>query len=286
MEKKLGALDGKIALVTGATKGIGFETARQLAKEGAHILVHARNQESGEAALKKLQRLTPNASFELITADVSTMAGVRALAAEVLQRAPHLDILMNNVGAMYHDLTYTDDGVETTFAVNHLSIFLLTRLLLDRMKESAPAKIITIASEIHRKATINFDDLNLASNYSAPAALGQSKLANILFTRALAKRIEGTGVEAYSVHPGHVRTAFTRDIKGWFKIFIMLISIRFLSPEKGAACGVRLAMTQSLNNANGKYFVDCEPQDPSDYACNDEVAERLWTVSEQMTGLA
>ncbi|MEM6832000.1 MAG: SDR family oxidoreductase [Pseudomonadota bacterium] len=281
----MGALDGKIALVTGATKGIGFATARQLASEGARVLLHARDSESGSTAIEELQSAVPDAAFELVAADVSTVSGTRALAASVLEKAPHLDILINNVGAMYNDLTHSDDGIETTFAVNHLSIFLLTHLLLERMQSSAPARIITIASEIHRKATINFDDVNLSEGYGASAALGQSKLANILFTRALAKRIEGTGVEAYSLHPGHVRTAFTRDIKGWFKIFIKVISLRFLSPDQGAACGVYLATAPSLENANGNYFIDCKPIAPSDYALNDQIAERLWTLSEQMTGL-
>lgn len=282
----MSVLDGKTALVTGATKGIGFATARQLASQGAHVLVHARNNASGQQALNKLRTMVKDGKFDLVVADVSTMAGTRQLAETVLQMAQRLDILVNNVGAMYSDLTYTKDGIETTFAVNHLSIFLLTNLLLERIKASAPARIITIASEVHRKATMNLDDPNLASNYSVTGALAQSKLANILFTRALAKRIEGSGVEAYSVHPGHVKTSFTRDLRGWFKIFVAIIRVRFLSPDEGAKTGAYLASAPALKNANGGYFDNCEPKTPSDEACNDDAAERLWTLSEKMTGLA
>ncbi len=279
-------LKGKTALVTGATKGIGFATARQLGQQGAHVLVHARNRAGGEEALAKLRKQVHGGKFELMVADVSSMEGTRQLAQAVLDASPRLDILFNNVGAMYSDLTRTKDGFETTFAVNHLSIFLLTNLLLDRMKASAPARIITIASEVHRKTSMNFDDLNLFSNYSVTGALAQSKLANILFTRALAKRIKGTGVEAYSVHPGHVKTGFTRDLRGWFGIFVAILRVRFVSPDEGARTGMYLAMAPSLQNANGGYFHNCEMKAPSDEACDDDIAERLWTISEKMAGIA
>jgi len=232
-----------------------------------------------------LRKEVPAGEFDLVVADVSTMAGTRDLAKRVLEKAPRLDILINNVGAMYSDLTYTKDGIETTFAVNHLSVFLLTNLLLGRLKASTPARVITISSEIHRKATINFDDVNLTSGYSVNAALAQSKLANLLFTKALAKRIEGSGVETYAVHPGHVRTSFTRDLRGWFKIFVSILRIRFLSPQEGAKTAVYLASEPKLPGANGGYFDNCEPRQPSDYASDDSVGEKLWAVSEKMTGL-
>ncbi|KQX23586.1 MULTISPECIES: SDR family oxidoreductase [unclassified Sphingomonas] len=278
-------LRGKTALVTGATKGIGFAVAGQLADKGARVLVHARNRKSGEEALRKLRKKRPGALFDLVVADVASMAGTRALAEAVLAQAPRLDILVNNVGAMYSDLSYSPDGIETTFAVNHLSIFLLTGLLLDRLRASAPARIITIASEVHRKALFDFDDPNLARNYTVTGALAQSKLANILFTRALARRIEGSGVEAYAVHPGHVRTAFTRDLRGWFKIFVAILRIRFLSPDEGAKTAVHLASAPSLPGGNGGYFDDCAAVRPSDHACDEDVAERLWSLSETMTGM-
>ena len=277
------AIENKTVLVTGASKGIGYEIARQLAQQGAHVIVHARTPQSGEDAIASMRKLHSNARLDLVVADVSTLAGTRQLAEQVLSITPQLHILVNNVGAMYSDFSSTADGIETTFAVNHLSIFLLTRLLLERMQASAPARIITIASEVHRKATMHFDDLNLTDNYSVTAALAQSKLANILFTRALAKRIDGTGVEAYSVHPGHVRTDFTRDLRGWFKIFVTIMRTRFLSPAEGAKTAVYLATTPSLANANGGYFDNCMPKQPSDHACDDSVAEQLWEISKKMT---
>jgi NAD(P)-dependent dehydrogenase (short-subunit alcohol dehydrogenase family) len=183
---------------------------------------------------------------------------------------------------MYGDFALTADGIERTFAINHLSIFLLTNLLLDRLKASAPGRIITIASEVHRKAEIDFDDPNLALHYTVTGALAQSKLANILFTRALARRLAGSGVEAFSLHPGHVKTRFTRDLRGWFGLFVRIISVRFLTPDEGARTAVYLASEPDLSGGNGDYFDDCRPRQPSDYASDDAVAERLWALSEQM----
>lgn len=282
----MGDLDGKTALVTGASKGIGYATACRLARNGARVLVHARNRDSGERALDGLRREVPGGQFDLVVADVGTMAGTRQLAAAVLEKAPRLDILINNVGAMYSDRTLTPDGWETTFAVNHLSIFLLTNLLLDRMRQSAPARIITIASEAHRGAVIDFDDPGLSGRYSAMAALSQSKLANILFTRALARRLTASGVQAYCLHPGHVRTDFTRDLRGWLRVFVAIIRIRFLSTGEGARTGLHLAMAPLPPEANGGYFENCTRKEPSSHACDDAVAERLWELSTRMTGLA
>ncbi|MBP7338921.1 SDR family oxidoreductase [Niveispirillum sp.] len=282
----MGHLDGKTALVTGASKGIGYATARGLARDGAFVLVHARNQSSGERALEQLRRDVPDGRFDLVVADVGTLAGTRQLAATVLDRALRLDILVNNVGAMYSDHALTPDGIERTFAINHLSIFLLTHLLLGRMRQSTSARIITIASEAHRGTEIDFDDPGLARTYSAMASLSQSKLANILFTRALAKRLAGSNVRAYCLHPGHVRTDFTRDLRGWLKIFVAIIRFRFISPDEGARTGLYLATAPMPADANGGYFENCAPKEPSDYARDDAVAERLWELSTRMVGLA
>ncbi|MCG6120092.1 MAG: SDR family NAD(P)-dependent oxidoreductase, partial [Blastomonas sp.] len=220
-----------------------------------------------------------------VIADVSTMAGTRMLAGAVLAAAPQLDLLINNVGVMRSDLTLTADRIETTFAVNHLSIFALTALLAKRLAASDSARIITIASEIHRHGTIAFDDPSLTDDYSVNKALAQSKLANILFTRALTKRLEGTGALAFSVHPGHVKTAFTRDLRGWFGLFVKLISVRFVSPDDGARTGVYLATTSGLEDQAGGYFKECAVAQPSEFALSDQNAERLWELSEQMTGI-
>lgn len=278
-------LAGKTALVTGATKGLGFATAKLLAKHGARVLVHSRDAANGAKAMQALAEAVPDGSFILLTADVSTTAGTRGLANAVLAAAPELHLLINNVGAMYTDQTFTPEGIETTFAVNHLSIFVLTALLAERIVESGSGRIVTISSEIHRHGTINFDDPSLNKAYSVNKALAQSKLANILFTGALAKRLQGTGVLAFSLHPGHVKTSFTRDLRGWFGLFVKVIRVRFISPDDGAKTGLYLATAAGLEDKAGGYFKDCALAQASDYASSSENAERLWALSEGMTGI-
>ena len=272
-------------LVTGATNGIGLETAKSLAGMGARVLVHGRSSERGRAALEEIRRVAPSAQVEFVKADLSSLASVRGLAQEVLKRAPKLNVLINNAGAINAQRTTTADGFETTFGVNHLAHFCLTLLLLERLKASAPARIINVSSIAHRRQHMRFDDLNFARRYSIGGAYGQSKLANILFTRALAKRLANTGVTANSLHPGVVRTGFGHNSSGWFRALISLISNFAISSTKGARTSIYLASSPEVEKVSGEYFDKCKRDTPSAEARDDAAAEKLWTMSLQMTGL-
>jgi retinol dehydrogenase 12 len=277
-------LAGKTVLVTGATTGIGLETAKGLAGMGARVLVHGRSAARGEAALAEIKRASPNANIEFIQADLASLASVRGMAEDVLARAPKLDVLINNAGAINESRTTTADGHEMTFGVNHLAGFYLTLLLLDRLKASAPARIVNVSSTAHRNGRMHFDDLNLTKGYNIATAYGQSKLANILFTRALAKRLAGSGVTANALHPGVVRTGFGYNNSGWFRTLIGVIGAFAISAKDGAKTSIYVASAPELANVSGEYFDKCKPDTPSSAARDDAAAERLWTMSLQMTG--
>jgi NAD(P)-dependent dehydrogenase (short-subunit alcohol dehydrogenase family) len=284
-EADLARLNGKTVLVTGATTGIGLETAKGLATLGARVLVHGRSAERGRRSLEEIRRAVPGAEVEFIEADLASLAAVRALAAEVLSRAPRLDVLVNNAGAANVARTVTADGFETTFGVNHLAPFLLTNLLLDRLKASAPARIVNVASRAHRGGSMNFDDLNGEKDYSFIQSYGQSKLANILFTRALAKRLAGAGVTANALHPGVVRSGFGLNNRGLVRIVIGFARVFFISSEEGAKTSIYLASSPEVEGVSGEYFDKCEIIRPTREAQDDAAGERLWRVSAQMVGI-
>jgi NAD(P)-dependent dehydrogenase (short-subunit alcohol dehydrogenase family) len=279
---------GKVCVITGGTDGIGKAAAYGIAVQGARLLVHGRDPDKGARAVALLKARSGNSAIEFLQADFSSLADVRRLAAAVLERAPRIDVLVNNAGGMFRKRALSDDGYEMTFAVNHLAPFLLTRLLLDALRSAAPARIVTTASNAHRGAKISFDDLQAAHRYSGMRAYGSSKLANILFTRALAKRLEGTEVTATCLHPGFVRTSFGRDFDAspWLKLAFGWISRLARSPEKGAETVIYLATSPQVQGASGGYYFDCKPISPTAAAEDDDAAERLWRVSERMTGLA
>jgi retinol dehydrogenase 12 len=281
----MASMTGKTVLVTGATNGIGLETAKALAAQGAQVLLHGRSAERGKAALDEIKATVPAAKVEFIKAELSSLGAVRGLAEEVLRKTPKLDVLINNAGAVNAIRTVTADGFETTFGVNHLAPFYLTNLLLDRIKASAPARIVNVASEAHRGNRMHFDDLNLEKRFSLGAAYGQSKLANILFTRALAKRLAGTGVTANSLHPGVVRTGFGHNNKGWVILLLKVIGPLMITPAAGARTSVYLASAPEVESVSGEYFANCKKKKPTPQAQDDAAAEKLWTVSAEMTGL-
>ena len=280
------SMTGKTVLITGATNGIGLVTAGALAAMGARVFLHGRSAERGQAALDGIKAKTPAAQVEFLKAELTSLAAVRALAEEVQRRAPKLDVLLNNAGAMNASRTVTADGFETTFGVNHLAPFLLTNLLLERIKGSAPARIVTVASEAYRAQRIHFDDLNLERGYSAMTAYGQSKLANILFTRALAKRLQGTRVTANCLHPGVVRTGFGKNNKGFIGALFKVVGVFFISPEAGAQTSIHLASAPEVDGVSGAYFDNKKIKVPAREGRDDAAAERLWTVSAEMTGLS
>lgn len=286
-------MEGKTVVVTGGNSGIGFETAAALAAMGARVIVTARNADKGRAAVSALtQRIgggLGGGTVQLVVFDLADLSSVRRGAAEILEQAPRLEVLVNNAGVVLSERAETVDGFEATLAINHLGPFLLTNLLLDRLKASAPSRIVNVASMAHRTARkgIPFDDLQSSARYSGMRVYGESKLANILFTLELARRLAGSGVTANSLHPGAVRTGWGSDgdARGLFALGIKIGGPFFLSPAKGARTSVYLASAPEVADVSGQYFVKCKPKEPRRPARDADAARRLWQVSEELVGL-
>ncbi len=283
-------MQGKTVVVTGGNSGIGYETAAALGAMGARVLITARNPERGEAARKSLAaRIGAAGSVEVVLFDLADLSSVRAGAAEILERCPRLDVVVNNAGLILTERSETVDGYEATFAINHLGPFLLTNLLLDQLKASAPARVVNVASTAHNQARrgMPFDDLQSTRGYSAMRVYGESKLANILFTVELARQLEGTGVTANCLHPGTVRTGYGADgdTKGFLAIGIKIGAPFFMSPEKGARTSVYLASSPEVAQVSGQYFAKSAAKTPKRQARDADAGRRLWAVSEELVGI-
>jgi retinol dehydrogenase-14 len=280
-----GPMTGRTALVTGATGGIGKATALGLAARGAHLAITGRDPGRAEAAAREI-RAAAGGPVDVFVADLSAQSEVRRLAAEVLQRLPRLDVLVNNVGGYWNTRRVTADGLEHTFAVNHLAPFLLTNLLLDRLKATAPARVVTVSSNAHTGGRIDFDDLQGERSYSGARAYNQSKLANVLFTYELARRLHGTSATANALHPGVVRTSFgAEDPAGVQRLLVPLIRPFMKSPAQGAATSIHVASAPELGEVTGRYFANSTPKRSSARSYDQEVAARLWRVSADTVGL-
>jgi len=279
---------GKTVLVTGATSGIGLEASVALARQGARVIMVGRNQAKTEAARADVASRSGSKEVSSLLADFASQASVRALADAVRSRADRLDVLVNNAGGVNKARTVTADGIETTFAVNHLGYFLLTNLLLDLVVKSAPARVVTVASVGHRRGTLDFEDLGFErGGYSIMRAYSRSKLANILFANELARRRAGSGVTSNSLHPGSVDTNIWSGAPLWAKPIIqVLLRPFFISAEKGGERIVQLAASPELEGVTGKYFEDGKAVDPAPLARDASLATRLWDVSARMVGLA
>ena len=277
----LNQIPEKTVLVTGANAGIGRATATELARMGARVLMACRSAERGAEAQAAVVAEVPGASTELLIADLSSGEGVRALAEQTLQHTDRLDVLVNNAGVFTPSYIPTVDGFETQFAVNHLAPFLLTHLLRDLLVKSAPARVVTVSSEAHKRGQIRWDDLRGERKYSGLQAYSQSKLANLLFNRELARRLGGTGVTANALHPGVIGTRLL------FTGFAPLRLLRpFLkTPERGARTSVFLASAPAVERLTGLYYIDLEPARPSPAARDDGAARRLWRISAELTGM-
>lgn len=280
-------MTGKVCLVTGANSGVGKYTALGLAKMGASVVMVCRDKGRGEAAQKEIMDASQNKNVELMLCDLSSQKAVRRLAESFKREYPKLHVLVNNAGLMIGKRVLTEDGIEYTFAVNHLAYFLLTDLLLDVLKASAPSRIINVSSMGHRFAAIYFDDLMMEKKYNDFLSYNQSKLANIMFTYELARRLEGMGVTANCLHPGGVATNFGTDSSPVFR-FLLDIGKKtffFVSPEKGAQTSVYLASSADVEDVTGKYFDNCREKKSSRRSYDVAAQKKLWEISEKMTGL-
>ncbi len=280
-------MQGKVCVVTGATSGIGQVAATELAKRGAHVVIVGRSAQKCTATQAQIRSASAAASVDSLVADLSSLNETKRLAGQVRERYPRIDVLLNNAGAMFWKRTESIDGIEKTFALNHLSYFTLTNLLLPVLEQSVPARIVNVASDAHKGISINFDDIQFKKKYSGWKAYKQSKLANILFTYELARRVEGTGVTANTLHPGFVRTSFLEVFNdapaGWFiKNIGGMIA---LSPEQGARTSIYLASSPEVEGVSGRYFVKEKPVVSSSQSRDQRAAERLWRLSAEMTGV-
>jgi NAD(P)-dependent dehydrogenase (short-subunit alcohol dehydrogenase family) len=279
-------MEGKTVVVTGANSGVGKATAEALAKAGATTVMTARSRERGERALADLRASTGSDLIELVVFDLGDLSSVAEGAGEILDRCPRIDVLVNNAGLVLSRRSETKDGYESTFAINHLGPFYLTRLLTDRLVASAPARVVNVASVAHRGARrgLDFDDLQTTKHYAAMKAYSRSKLANILFTNELAERLEPFGVTANSDHPGTVASGFAQDndAEGFLSFGLKLIKPFILTPEKGARTSVYLASSPEVSGVTGRYFVKCRPRHTSEAAQDPAAAQLLWSISEQL----
>src|SRR5215208_1694979 len=285
-EKHGGAVDEKICLITGATSGIGKATAMGLVNMGASVVMVGRDRGRGEAVMAEIKEKSSNSSVDLMLADVSSQEEIRRLADEFKEAYPRLDVLINNAGVFRSKRITTADGIEMTFAVNHLAYFLLTNLLLDMLKASAPSRIVNVSSGDHSNATIDFDDLQGEKGYKGAKAYSQSKLANVLFTYELARRLEGTGITANCLHPGAgVRTNLGSGVSGVFGIMVRALTPLMKSPEKGAETSIYLASSPEVEGLSGRYFVKKDEARSSDVSYDERLARRLWEVSADLSKL-
>ena len=278
-------MTGKNCLVTGGNSGIGKATALGLAKLGATVVLVSRDKDKGEAALLEIRTVSGNKNIDMMLSDLSSQDSVRELAHDFKARYKKLHVLINNAGVFLPKRVTTADGLEATFATNHLGHFLLTNLLLDTLKSSAPSRIINITSAAHRGTEIEFEDLQGEKRYRGWHAYSQSKLANVLFTYELAKRLEGTQVTVNCLHPGGVRTGFGKDQGGLWSVGIRVAGPFMMSPQKAARAVIYLATSPEVEGVSGKHFSKGKEEKSSPESYDASSAERLWKVSTELTKL-
>ncbi|XP_062513015.1 retinol dehydrogenase 12-like [Corticium candelabrum] len=285
-------LDGKTVIITGANTGIGLETTIDLACRNARVVMACRSEERGRRACTEAKQRSNSNNIVFYQLDLADLESVRRFAAEVLKHEPRIDILLNNAGLMMCPYSKTKDGFETQFGVNHLGHFLLTHLLLERIKECAPARIINVSSFLYAYGNINFDDLMSEKSYSDFGAYAQSKLANILFTRVLADRLEGTDVTTYSLHPGSVNSELNRHLTSSLLTriaYYLVYPFYWLTSKttwEGAQTNIYCAVSEDLEGVSGRYYKDCAEAKLLPLARDDAVAKKLWDVSEKLIGLS
>lgn len=280
------SMHGRTVVITGANSGVGQATAVALARAGADTVITARHEGRGRQAVADIRRDSGSDRVDLVVFDLADLASVRRGAEQILDRCGRIDVLVNNAGLVLSERTETVDGFEATFGINHLGPFLLTQLLTERLVASAPARVVNVASTAHQGARrgLDFDDLQSTRHYRGMRAYSRSKLANILFTGELARRLSGTGVTANSLHPGTVASGFARDhdAKGFLAFGVKIIKPFILTPEKGARTSVYLASSPEVADVTGQYFVKCRARTPSPAARDQAAGALLWSVSEEL----
>jgi len=280
------SMRGRVCLITGATSGIGKATAHALAALGASVVLIGRDPQKGEATVQRIRENTGNEEVELLSADLTSQTSIRELADHVLAEHDQLHVLVNCAGAFFRDRRVTIDGLEMTFALNHLAYFLLTTLLLDLLHESAPARVVNVTSGAHSTGRIDFDDLQGERGYRGHVAYSQSKLANVLFSYELARRLHGTSVTANALHPGVVSTSFgVEDPASVQRVFIPFLRLFMKTPAQGAATPIHLACAPELEHVTGRYFANSKPTRSSKPSYDEAAATRLWQVSGDLVGL-
>lgn len=279
-------MTGKVVVITGATSGIGQVAAEQLAGMGARIVQIARDRERGEAALKRLRERGPGLAHAIYYGDLSRVSEMKRLALEIAKAEPRIDVLINNAGAMFGSRQVTEDGLELTFALNHVAYFVLTQGLRQRLVAAAPSRVVSTSSDAHKGRKLDLHDLQSAKAYRAFNVYGLSKLCNILFTRELARRLAGTGVTTNCLHPGFVATRFGDQSGGMLSVGVRVAKHFALSPEKGAETLIYLASSPDVSNVTGKYFYKCRQATPTKEAQDDSKAEKLWTETARLAGIS
>jgi NAD(P)-dependent dehydrogenase (short-subunit alcohol dehydrogenase family) len=282
------AMRGKTVVITGANSGIGKQTALALSRMGAHVVLVCRHQQKGEAALDDIRRESGSSRLDLLVADISSLGSVRALASQIQQNYPRLDVLINNAGAAVGERTLSVDGIETTLAGNYLGAALLTLLLLNLLKASAPSRIVNVSSEVQRHARIDLNDLQFERRkYNGFAAYGQSKLLMNAFTFELAQRLEATGVTVNCLHPGVVATNIFGTNSGLlFRIIGGAMKPFMLNAQQGSAVSIYVATSPHIANVSGKYFVKCKPAESNPLLRDWKVRDEIWHWTEKMTGMS
>jgi NAD(P)-dependent dehydrogenase (short-subunit alcohol dehydrogenase family) len=278
-------MKGKTVLITGGTSGVGEVAAETLAQMGARIILVARNKSRSDATLVRLRRSGPGVAHSVYFADLTRLAEMKRLAADIADREPLIDVLINNAGALFGTRRLTEDGLEYTFALNHMAYFVVAEGLRERLAASGAARIINTASAAHQGATLDFDDLQSAKNFRAMRAYGRSKLCNILFTRQLARSLQGTNVTANCLHPGFVATRFADESGGLISRFAWFAKLFAISPAEGAQTIVYLASSPEVVNVTGQYFYKCRPITPSAPALDDRAALALWERSAALAAM-
>jgi NAD(P)-dependent dehydrogenase (short-subunit alcohol dehydrogenase family) len=276
-------MKNKVCVITGATSGIGKLAAISLAKKGTELVLVCRDTNRAKELIEEIQKLTGNSKVNVLNADLSQQSAIRQVVDEIKKQHPIIDILVNNAGIAVRDRRLSADGIELTFAVNHLAYFLLTNLLLETIKSSAPARIINVSSEAHRNAKLDFDNLQSEKSFSGFGAYSITKLCNLLFTYELARRLTGTGVTVNAFHPGYLNTNIFREARSLLRFLVRLTAG---NPQRGADGIAHLATAPELDNVTGKYFKGTQIAQSSPISHNQAAAEKLWEISSRLTNLS